>query len=870
MLQGPIHRYLYYYGVIAQEFQAIGRDLEVLNRGALLSYSWSPRVVQEPFTPSSIPGFHMELLVQDLRFAVRNLRSHPGFSAVAILTIALGIGANTAIFSVVNAVLLRDLPFEQPEQLVRVWSTNAERGIEQGFMSPPDIADYQAANRTFQDLAAYSEAELAMIDRDGAAVKVTGTWAGDNLFSVLGVTAQLGRTFTPDDGVAGAPKVIVLSYGFWQRRFGGDADAIGTSIRVEQNPYTIVGVMPAEFDFPGSSSFWLNRYLLSYPGRYARWMDVIGRLNPDVDVATAGADLEGIASRLEAEYPNVNRAYGITLMPLHEAVIGETRTALLTLLGATGLLLLVACVNVINLLLSRMADRGREIAVRAALGAGRLRIGRQILTESLLLAFFGAVLGTAIAAVGIDALAALGPADLPRLDEVALDGPVFLFTLVATVATGVLFGLAPAMRLAGTDVLAVLQDASKGSSAGVGRERFRSLLVTTEIALAVMLVIGAGLLVRSFALLRDTDPGFNATGLLTFQVELPAGPYRELPVVADYYATITERLANLPGVVSVAATAALPFDREIPFLGNLVVEGRPAPRQGEEPQAHYRQVTAGFFNTMGIGVVSGREFERRDDRNAPGVAVINEALARQYFPDEDPINKSLTGLPPHIALGGFLVDEFEIVGVVRDVKYFGLAEPALPSLYLAVGQAPFRRMNFTLRTTVEPASLVRSVRTEIASLDPLVPVSRVDTMERLLSSSVAREQFSMLLLGLFAVVALLLASVGVYGVISYSISQRTAELGIRMAIGATPAEVRRLVLMQGARLAGWGVLSGVVGALALSRVMASQLYGVSSTDPWIFGGVPLTLAVVAMIATYLPALRASRIDPVEALQGEGR
>jgi putative ABC transport system permease protein len=404
----------------------------------------------------------------------------------------------------------------------------------------------------------------------------------------------------------------------------------------------------------------------------------------------------------------------------------------------------------------------------------------------------------------------------------------------------------------------------------VGRERFRSLLVTTEIALAVMLVIGAGLLVRSFALLRDTDPGFNATGLLTFQVELPAGPYRELPVVADYYATITDRLATLPGVVSVAATAALPFDREIPFLGNLVVAGRPAPRQGEEPQAHYRQVTAGFFNTMGIGVVSGREFERRDDRNAPGVAMINEALARQYFPDEDPVNKTLTGLPPHIALGGFLVDEFEIVGVVRDVKYFGLAEPALPSLYLAVGQAPFRRMNFTLRTTVEPASLVRSVRAEIASLDPLVPVSRVDTMERLLSSSVARERFSMLLLGLFAVVALLLASVGVYGVISYSISQRTAELGIRMAIGANPADVRRLVLMQGARLAGWGVLSGVVGALALSRVMASQLYGVSSTDPWIFAGVPVTLAFVAMVATYLPALRASRIDPVEALQGEGR
>ena len=813
----------------------------------------------------------MEFFFQDVRFALRNLRAHPAFALVAVITIALGIGANTAIFSVVNAMLLRDLPYAEPDRLVRIWSTNTERGIERGFMSPPDIVDYQAANRTFQSLAAYSEAELAMVDRDGAATKVTGTWAGDNLFSVLGVTAHLGRTFGPDDGLAGAPKVIVLGYGFWQGRFGGDADVIGTSITIEEDPYTVVGVMPPGFDFPGSSSFWLNRYLLSYPGRYARWMDVIGRLNPGVDIAAARADLDGIASRLEAEYPNWNRAYGATLMPLHQAVIGGTRPALLILLGATGLLLLVACVNVINLLLSRMADRGREIAVRMALGAGRLRIGRQILTESLVLAFAGAVLGTALAAFGINALVALGPADLPRLDEVALDGPVFLYTLGAMVATGVLVGLAPAMRLAGMDVHGALQDASKGSSAGVGRERFRSLLVTTEIALTVMLVIGAGLLVRSFAVLRDTDPGFNATGLLTFQVELPAGPYRELPVVADYYATITERLENIPGVVSVAATAALPFEREIPFLGDLVVEDRPAPRQGEEPQAHYRQITPGFFSTMGIGVVSGREFEWRDDRNAPGVAVINEALARQYFPDEDPINKKLVGLPPHLALGGFLVDEFEIVGVVRDVKYFGLAEPALPSLYLAVGQAPFRRMNFTLRTTVDPESLVRSVRGEIAAMDPLVPVSRVATMERILSSSVARERFSMLLLGLFAVVALVLASIGVYGVISYSISQRTTELGIRMALGANPADVRRLVLLQGARLAGWGVLSGVAGAFALSRVMASQLYGVSATDPWIFGGVPLTLALVAMIATYLPAVRASRIDPVDALHAhEGR
>ena len=424
----------------------------------------------------------MELFLQDIRYAIRNLRSHLTFAGVAILTIALGIGANTAIFSVVNAVLLRDLPFEQPDRLARVWSTNAERGIERGFMSPPDIADYQSANRTFASIAAYSEAELAMIDRDGSAIKVTGTWAGDNLFSVLGVGALLGRTFTPEDGVSGAEKVMVLGHGFWRSRFGGDPSVIGTSITVEDAGYTVVGVMPDGFDFPGRSSFWLNRYLLSYPGRYARWMDVVGRLEPEVDFATAQADLAGIATRLEAEYPNWNRAYGVTTVPLHDAIVGETRSALLILLGATGLLLLVACANVINLLLSRMADRGREIAVRVALGAGRLRIGRQILTECLVLAVAGAALGTVLAAVGIDMLVAVGPANLPRLDEVRLDGTVFLFTMGTTVFTGIVFGLAPSLRLAAADIQATLQDASKGSTSGTGRERVRGFLVISEIA----------------------------------------------------------------------------------------------------------------------------------------------------------------------------------------------------------------------------------------------------------------------------------------------------------------------------------------------------------------------------------------------------
>ena len=812
----------------------------------------------------------MDLLLRDLRFAVRNLGKHPTFSVVAVGTIALGIGANTAIFSVVNGVLLRDLPYEQPDDLVRIWSTNMERGVPLEFMSPPDVADYQDQNQTFADIAAYSEAELAMIDQDDSAIKVTGTWAGDNLFSVLGANALIGRTFLPEDGEAGAPKVMVLGHSFWQSRFGEDPAAIGRSLVVEEDTYTVVGVMPPGFDFPGNSSFWLNRYLLSYPGRYARWMDVVGRLSPGVGIEAARADFAGIAGRLEEQYPGTNRAYSTTLIPLHEALVGETRTPLFILLGATGLLLLIACANVTNLLLARMADRGREIAVRTTMGAGRVRLSRQMLTESLVLAGAGAVVGLLLAAVGIDALIALGPENLPRLDEVRFDRSVFLFTLGTTLLTGLLFGLAPVLRLAGTNVQRTLKEGGRSATTGSGRERLRGTLVMTEIALAVMVVVGAGLLVRSFSRLVETDPGFDARGVLTLQVDVPTGSYQEMPGVADYHGMLTQRLTDVPGVASVAATAALPFANEIPFLGNFVVQDRAAPMEGEEPTAHYRQVTPGYFRTMGIDLIEGREFDIQDDRTTRGVAVVSESLARRYFPAEDPIGRTIDGLPPHIALGGFLVNEFEIVGIVEDVKYFGLAEDPLPSLYLPIAQAPFRRMNFTIRTAGVPEGLIAAIRDEIVAIDPTVPIARVQTMERILSDSVARDRFNMLLLTLFAVFALILASVGIYGVTSYSISQRTAEMGIRMAVGANASDVVRLVMLNGAKLALSGVAVGLMGAAALSRIMASQLYTVGVTDPLTFAGVALVLALVALLATYVPALRAARIDPVLAIQGESQ
>ena len=493
-----------------------------------------------------------------------------------------------------------------------------------------------------------------------------------------------------------------------------------------------------------------------------------------------------------------------------------------------------------------------------------------MLTESLVLAGIGAVVGLFLARVGIDVLIAFGPENLPRLDEVGFDRNVFVFTLGSTLFTGFLFGLAPVLRLAGTDVQAVLKEGARSATVGSGRERLRNGLVMAEIALAVMVVVGAGLLVRSFSELMDTDPGFNARGVLTLQVEVPTGSYRENARVADYYATLTQRLTDVPGVESVAATAALPFANEIPFLGNFVVQDRAAPMQGEEPTAHYRQVTPGYFRTMGIDLIEGREFDIQDDGTSRGVVVVNEALARRYFPDEDPIGRTIDGLPPHIALGGFLVNQFEIVGIAEDVRYFGLSEAAQPSLYFPVAQAPFRRMNFTIRTAGVPEGLIAAIRGEIVAMDPTVPIARVQTMERILSNSVARDRFSMLLLTLFAVIALVLASVGIYGVTSYSISQRTAEMGIRMAVGANPSDVMKLVMVNGAKLTFSGIVLGLLGAAALSRIMASQLYGVGATDPMTFAGVALVLALVALAATYVPALRAARIDPVVAIQGEGR
>ena len=806
--------------------------------------------------------------MKDIRYAIRSLTKHPTFAAVAILTIALGIGSVTAIFSVVDAVLLQDLPYEAPNELIRVWSTNNERGVERGFMSPPDIADFEARNRSLEDLAAFSEEELALIDLDGAAVKVMGTWAGGNLFSVLGASAALGRTLTVSDGEPGASKVMVLGHEFWRNRLGADPDVLGRSLTIEEDQYTVVGVMPPGFDFPGSSSFWLNRYLLSYPGRYARWMDVVGRLGAGVDLTTARQDIAGIARQLEQEYPGTNRAYTTTVLPLHDAVVGDTSTTLWVLLGATGLLLLVACVNVINLLLSRMADRGQEIALRTALGAGRARLSRQLLTESLVLAGVGGVFGVFLAAVGMELLVAFGPDDLPRLDEAQMDGRVLFVTFVATCLTGVLFGLAPVLRLAGTDVRASLQEGSRGSTAGRGRERIRGLLVVAQVAVAVVLVVGAGLMSRSFIELLDTEPGFDATNMLTLRVDLPSGAYRDLERVSDFHTYLVSQMEVLPGVESVAATATLPFGREIPFLGNFLVRDRVAPEQGEEPRAHYRQISPGYFSTMGIGLVSGREFDALDDRGSRGVAVVNESLAQRYFPNEDPIGKVIEGLPPHVALGGFLADNFEIVGVVEDVKYFGLAEPSEPSLYLPVAQAPFRRMSFTLRTNADPESLMASVQQVVRTADPTVPVSQVSTLEAILSKSVAKERFSMLLLVLFAGVALVLAAIGVYGVVSYGVSQRTCELGIRIAVGAEPGDILRLVLIDGVRLSLAGVGLGLVGAFFLSRVISSQLYGVSATDPLTYAGVAIILTLVAVTAAYLPARRTSRMDPVLALQGE--
>jgi putative ABC transport system permease protein len=805
----------------------------------------------------------MESLWQDFRYAVRMLAKNPVFTAVAVIALALGIGANTAIFSVVNGVLLQPLPYPQPEQLMMVWLDNRRQGIRDDITSWPNYTDWRDQNKTFQGMAGYRTTRLNLTGT-GEPEELSSVMVTGNFFSIMGINPAMGRGFTAEEEQPGKDNVVILSHGLWQRRFGGDPSVINRQINLNGQVTTIIGIMPAGFDFPRRTELWgpLAPNERTRAARGSFWLPVVGRLKPGVTPTQAQADMNVVGGRLEDQYPQINRGYGVNVVPLHEYTVGDIRRALLILLGAVGFVLLIACANVANLLLARAATRGREIAVRSALGAGRARIIRQLLTESLLLALIGGAFGIMLAAWGIKMLTKLGPANIPRLSEVHLDGRVLAFTALVSILTGIIFGLVPALQASRLDLSEMLKEGGRTGSGG-GRARLvRSAFVVVEMALALVLLIGAGLMIRSFARLQNVDPGFRTDHLMTMQLRVPRSKYREGPQITAFYRQLQERLAALPGVTGVSATTGI----LLPKLANsagFIIEGKPQEPEEQRLELPFDAVMPDYFKVMGVGLVKGRFFTDQDGPNSPNVAIINETMVKRYFNNEDPIGKRFSFGQPQTDR-----DWITIVGVVKDTKRQGLAAPIRIESFMPATQNISRGMEVVIRTSGAPQALAGSIRAAVKTLDADLPIARMQTMEEVFSDSIAERRLNMLLLGLFATVALVLAAVGIYGVMSYAINQRTHEMGIRIALGAEPRDILRLVVGQGMALSFAGVGVGLGVAFILTRLMSSLLYGISATDPVTFIAVPAILTGIGLIASYIPARRAVRVDPMIALRYE--
>jgi putative ABC transport system permease protein len=806
----------------------------------------------------------MGTIWQDIRYGGRVLLKTPLFTAVALLVIALGVGANTAIFSVVNAVLLRPLHFESPEQLVRVFGTNPQRNSFSRPYSYLNFSDLRSQNGSLEGLAAFSGTSAALSGTD-APEQITGVLASGDIFRVLKTKPMLGRLLAPEDEKAGGAPVAVISHGLWQRRFGSDPNVVGRQIKLDGKEREIVGVTPADFRFEfvtDAADFWtpINPQADGFQSRGAIFLELIGRLKPGVSIEQAQADMQGVMGRLQQAYPNPNAGIGIRLSGAREELVGDLRPTLLVLLGAVGFVLLIACANVANLLLARAAGRGREIAVRVALGASRARIVRQLLTESLLLACAGGLLGLLLAVWGVDLLSSFIPQDVPRFDQTNLDLPVLGFTLGASLLTGILFGLAPAVHSARLDMNDSLKEGGRGATEGRGRNRVHSLLVVTEVALSLVLLIGAGLLVRSFIKLRNTDPGFDPRNTLTASLSLAPVRYAKDEQVNQFYDQLIERVRALPGVEAVGAVAPLPLSGN-GMSYSFIITDRPEPPPGQGLSASARFVTPGYFRAMGIPLRRGRLFTEQDRADAPAVLVVNDAFARRYFSGEEVLGKRLRL--------GFGRLEGEIVGVVGDVRGNSLSTPGIPEYYIPQSHAASGDMSLVVRTsTTDPAALTPAVRDVVRQMDKDQPLYEVRTMGALVSRSMARQRFSTTLIGVFAALALALAAVGIFSVMSYSVAQRRHEIGIRMALGAQSRDILRMVLGRGMTLTLVGVGLGLAASYGLTRLMSSLLFGVSATDPLTFGGVAVLLASVALLACYAPARRATKVDPMVALRHE--
>ncbi len=803
----------------------------------------------------------METLIQDLRYAIRMLLKKPSFTIIVVLALGIGIGANTAIFSVVNAILLRPLPYKNFDRISMIWMSNPKLGVSEDWHSYPNYVDYKEQNQVFEDMAAFNTRSFNLTGA-GDPVRVVGVWNTASLFSVLGVDAALGRTFTEDEQEPGKDMLVVLSNGLWRRNFGGDASVIGQQISLNGINRTVIGVMPASFSFPEKTTeFWVPLTVTPQrkQARNAISYKAVGRLKPGVTLAQAQADMAAIAKRLDDQY--FQSDYGVNLRLIHDQETHTVRSALLVLLGAVGFVLLIACANVANLLLARAAMREKEVAIRLALGARRWRIIRQLLTESVLLGVLGGAVGLLLAVWGLSALVALAPADIPRLDQTGIDARVLAFTLGISLVTGLIFGLVPALQASRPDVNDALKEGGRGSTGG-GGARIRNLLVVSEIALSLVLLVGAGLLIRSFMRLQQFELGFNPEHLITMRVQLPGSKYKERKQVADFFQQLFERIEAVPGVQSAGAISTI-FLSDTPNSTNFAIEGRPQATGAQSIEVPLDAVSAKYFKVMGIPLISGREFDDRDAIGTPPVAIINETFANRFFAGEDPIGK-------RYVYGGPAPDNpwITIVGVVGDMRRTGFDRPVRPETFLPESQNPDNALTIVARTSTDPASFAGMLRDQVWSIDREQSVYDIKTMDQTLSEMLSQRRFNMLLLGVFASVALLLAALGIYGVISYSVSQRTHEIGIRMAMGAQSRDVLSLVVRHGLVLTGAGIAAGLIASFGLTRLMATLLYGVSATDPVTFIAIPVVLAGVALGACFVPARRASRVDPIEALRYE--
>ena len=805
----------------------------------------------------------MDKLLQDIRYGCRTLIKHPGFAAVAVIALALGIGANTTIFSVVNAALLQPLPYHEPDRLMMIWEVNPEQGLDDWTVAPAKFADWREQSQSFERIAAFWPYQAANLYFNDQPERIQSAAVSYELFPLLGIEPMKGRTFLPEEDRPGGEQVVVVSHRLWQRRFNADPDLVGKTLRIDGKSYTVVGIMPAGFYFPERAEMWLPLALTEdeLKNRSAHLVTVIGRVRPNVSAQQAQAEVTVLAGQLEQKYPETDRGWGVKLVPMLDQLVGKMQPAILVLLAAVVLVLLIACANVANLLLARGAARQREIAIRAAMGASKSRLTRQLLTESIILSLIGGALGLLLSYLAVGLLAAAIPESVPRIKDITINRWVLGFTFLASLFTGILFGLAPALQASRPNLNETLKESPRGSTSGAGSRRIRNILVISEVAISLVLMISAGLMVRSFLQLQKTDPGFSSRGVLTAQLQLGLSKYPEDKQRTAFYQQVLQKVESLPGVQTAGAISTLPLGGDN-LTFQLIIEGRAPENPSEQLTTNYRVISTDYFAAMGIPLKQGRYFTERDNADSTRVAIINETLANRYFPNESPIGKRISLV---------IFDEpisREIVGVVGDVKHATLNEESGSEVYDSYLQAPSPFMTLVVRTSTSPQGLAGGLHSAVRSVDNEQPIFNIKNMEQVLSDSVALPRLSTGLLAAFAAIAVVLASIGIYGLVSYSVTQRTHEIGIRMALGARPGQVLQMILRQGAVLALIGVAIGLAGAYAATKLLANLLYGVSTSDPITFAVVPLLLIFVTLLASYVPARKAMKVDPIIALRQE--